>query len=170
VSAPIAYTPEIYAGSTIGLAPTAGNFTFNSGKTAGSNQSGYYIVTGKLIHVSATVTWINVSNMSSIVEKIADVDIRTKPGFYITLPRNAAKSCFIYGGLTFETSSGTGADLAGSKYESIIGKTTAGTNTLHLFSNEKEPKPFDYDRPFGAGKWATSKGSTLTFTGIYEEQ
>jgi hypothetical protein len=170
VSAPILYTPEIYGGSTFGSGPTAGNFSFSTGKTAGSNQSGYYITNGKLIYFSVTVTWVNVTNMSNITTKIADADITTKPGFYITLPQNADDSCFIYGGVTIETSGGTGAALAGAKYESVIGKTTKGANTLHLFTSEKEPKPFDNDRPFGTRAWLTSKGSTLTFTGVYKAQ
>jgi hypothetical protein len=108
--------------------------------------------------------------MASITTKIADADITSKAGFYITLPATAARTGFIYSGVTVETSGGNGTALAGSKYEAIIGKTTAGSTSLHLFTNEKEPKPFDYERPFGNGGWTTSKGSTMTFSGVYEKQ
>ena len=167
-----AYTPSIYAGSTIGAGPgTAGTlFAFTSPKTASSDQVGSYATDGKLVQFSATITWVNVTNMASITTKIADADITSRAGFYITLPATAARTGFIHGGVTVETSGGNGTALAGSKYEAIIGKTTAGSTSLHLFTNEKEPKPFDYERPFGNGGWTTSKGSTMTFSGVYEKQ
>jgi hypothetical protein len=165
------YSPSIYAGSTIGAGPGAtANFTFTSGKTASSDQTGSYATNGKLVQFSATITWNNVSNMSSITTKIADADITSKPGFYITLPANAARTAFVYGGVTIETSGGNGTTLAGAKYEAVIGRTVAGSANLYLFTNEKEPKPFDYERPFGNGGWATSKGSFMTFSGVYEKQ
>ena len=165
------YSPSIYAGSTIGAGPGATtNFTFTSGKTASSDQTGSYATDGKLVQFSATITWNNVSNMSSITTKIADADITSKPGFYITLPANAARTAFVYGGVTLETSGGNGTALAGAKYEAVIGRTVAGSANLYLFTNEKEPKPFDYERPFGNGGWSTSKGSSMTFSGVYEKQ
>ena len=122
--------------------------TFTSGNGS-TGQVGNYLTVGKLCNFSATITMASV-NTSSLVNAASGAS-----NFAITLPVNAAKAGLMTVGHVVKSD---------GKIYAILGKTSANSNLLTLWSNEKEIKAFDKDTPLGANGWTTSQSFSLTGT------
>jgi hypothetical protein len=140
VSSLTSYTPT--------LSGTSMTFTSGNGSTG---QVGNYLTVGKLCNFSANITLANVNTLS-LVNATSGTS-----NFAITLPVNAAKAGLIMGGHVTKSD---------GKIYGIIGKTTANSNILTLWTTEKEIKALDRDTPLGASGWTTSY--SFVFTGTYQ--
>lgn len=140
VSSPTSYTPT--------LSGTGMTFTSGNGSTG---QTGNYITAGKVCTFSATITMANV-NLTSLVNSTSGTS-----NFAITLPVNSAKNGLITGGYVVKSD---------GKIYGILGKTTINSNSLTLWTMEKEIKAIDKDSPLGANGWLTT--SFIYITGTYQ--
>ena len=140
VSAVTSYTPT--------LSGTSMTFTSGNGSTG---QTGNYLTVGKQCNFSATITMANV-NFASLVNAASGAS-----NFAITLPINAAKNGLMTCGYVVK---------ADGKIYGITGRTTANSNSLTLWTTEKEIKALDRDTPLGASGWLVS--TTIHLTGTYQ--
>ena len=77
--------------------------------------------------------------------------------FAITLPVNAAKNGLMTCGYVVK---------ADGKIYGILGRTAVNSNSLTLWTVEKEIKALDKDSPMGAGQWLSS--NVIYITGTYQ--